>query len=109
MIRWDDDSCDAAAFREVLARAQATGVIPGYTAPVEAPVETGMSKAAFLSHVRALYVAGNMADSDNPERMSWGHHSMVTSVCSGLDTMLREMERVGALTADQRQSFYDNM
>lgn len=69
-----------------------------------------MTKQEFIAKAKALYRIGNLADShDNPDRPDWTHHSMVSSVGSNLDTMFREMEMAGVLTADERQDIYDTL
>ena len=69
---------------------------------------TETTKEAFLKHVTAIYRIGNLSDSDN--RPSWTKPEMAgLAGCSALDSMLREMETCGALSADERQAFYDNM
>jgi hypothetical protein len=68
-----------------------------------------MTKAQFLSHVRALYIAANTADSDN-KAGDWMRIEMVGNAgCAALDKMLRAMEDCYALTPEEVQSFYDNM
>ena len=69
-----------------------------------------MTKQEFLSHVRALYVVGNLSDSDSDRREDWTNPAMAgAACCSALDEMLRAMTDCGAITAHEAQSFYDNM
>lgn len=73
-----------------------------------------MTKAQFLAHVKALYVVGNLSDSNDSEagqtgKPDWVVASMASSVCSRLDNMLHDMTNGGALTAEEVQSFYDGM
>lgn len=69
-----------------------------------------MTKQEFLAHVRALYVVGNLSDSDSDSREAWTTPAMAgAACCRALDRMLREMTDCGAITSDEHQSFYDNM
>lgn len=68
-----------------------------------------MTKQAFLDHVAALYRAMNMSDSDNPDRANWMDPSMAgANGCALLDDLLHR--QIGlTLTAEEHQSFYDNI
>jgi len=69
-----------------------------------------MTKQEFLSHIRALYVVGNLSDSDSDSREAWTSPAMSgAACCKALDGMLRAMTDCGAITSDEAQSFYDNM
>lgn len=63
-----------------------------------------MTKDAALAHIRELYRAFNMADSDNPERCDWTRPEMAATCCRPLDKMLHEL-----LTPEEIEVFYANL
>lgn len=69
---------------------------------------TQVSKAIFLRKIAELYAIGNIADHDT-NLNKWTKPSMASDVCSTLDAMLVKLEQSGVLSADERQSFYDDM
>lgn len=70
-----------------------------------------MTKQEFLSHVRALYLAANLADHDtNPSDQAWMPKIMAGRAgCAHLDAMLFAMLECDALTSDEHAEFYDNL
>lgn len=69
---------------------------------------THISKSIFLRKIAELYAVGNIADHDT-NLNKWTKPSMASSVCGKLDEMLMRLQDDGVLTADERQSFYDNL
>jgi hypothetical protein len=67
------------------------------------------SKAQFLDQIARLYLVGNLADSDQNPNTDWTTPEMAHTVCARLDDVLRSLKDAGALTADELQSFYDNL
>jgi hypothetical protein len=68
------------------------------------------SKKDFMAHVRAIYRAANLADSDSPDRATWMHPKMAGEAgCAALDTMLHEMVKCGVLTHEELQHFHDTL
>lgn len=60
-----------------------------------------MPKAVFMTHVRALYRAANLADSDHPDRADWMKPEMAGKACCvHLDQMLWDMQELGVITSD---------
>ena len=69
-----------------------------------------MTRSDFLSHIAALYRVGNMSDSDNPARPKWVKPAMAgEACCSKLDEIMHELVRIGVLTGEEEQRFYDEL
>lgn len=68
-----------------------------------------MTKAEFFSKLADLYRVMNTADSDAPAA-DWLHVDMASSSgCRMIDGMLRNMEVVGALSAEEKAAFYQEV
>lgn len=69
-----------------------------------------MTKQQYLNKLAALYRVANMADSDNPERPDWVQPDMAgIAGCALFDAAIHAMVKCGAITADDRDAFYDNL
>lgn len=69
-----------------------------------------MTKEKFLEHLAALYRVANLADCDAREmRADWTRPEMAATICRPLDKILNELENCGALSHEERQSFYDSL
>ncbi len=68
-----------------------------------------MTLKEYLAALTALYRVANMADSDNPERPEWLRPEMAATICQPLDKIIQALEKAGAISAEEFQSFYDNL
>lgn len=70
-----------------------------------------MTKQQFLTHIQALYVLGNVSDSDDDERTeTWTVPAMSgDALCGKLDAILHGLVDHKVFTQDEIQMFYDNM
>lgn len=71
-----------------------------------------MTKAQMLQALRAVYRAGNRADTNRNERNDdeqWLHPDMVSGVCGNIDDILISLVACDVMSNDERQAFYDNL
>jgi hypothetical protein len=69
-----------------------------------------MTKQQFLDHVRALYIVGNLSDSDSEQREEWTRPAMAgMACCAALDKMLHKLAEEAIFTHEEIQNFYDDM
>ena len=71
-----------------------------------------MTREKFFIMIQEIYRVGNRADHDARHKYGeeWTKAEMAgTACCAKLDEMLQELYKVGVLTGEEHQDFYDSL
>lgn len=70
-----------------------------------------MTKSEYLTKLRGLYIVANRSDHDEkPAGEAWTKPAMAGQAgCAAIDHIITQMVVCGAMTADERDNFYDEL
>lgn len=69
-----------------------------------------MTKQDFFAKLASLYAVANRADSDLNKQEDWTNQDMAGgSFCRHIDAAIRDMVKIGVLTEEEGQNWYEGL